>query len=619
MKRSTKIISILLLAVVFITAMVPCAFAKEFAVKFDGNIGIQTQYAYSESDASWLRKLVVKEDMLSPEGIANAAVLHPVTSYPYTSDAPHFKAQVEESIKTFTLDEESQRAAYLYLLNQIGALTIISEPTVSNQTKADWLREKGIIVTPEDEAEAERVLMISALYAMMRNDLHYVYKGEHYDIPQGTPLEEALVMYIAALSGNDNSLTAFMIRFFGTTKLGTLEDYIYYTSLMSLYVNGYVSVSEVSSLERKEVFRRVAIMTIRGYGLSIDSENATQEELSQKYLTAMLGTQYDVKLDPQSLVKAQKEQTVPYYILQKMANQDTNVTISHKRYSYEECFDIVLKKTDRFDLANEFFSDIYEYNIYLDAKREQIYVNPTPAQAIATVTINGQSVQTGKYAAIEILDQAKQTITIVCTYILNEHKASSTYKLHIIQGTQEPEDSKITGIVPTYSPTIEQTGSVVTGGAITLPSMPAASPLVSNINNAAMGFVGNILSVNDDGQLVDQDGNIVNYGNFQQLPEGYKYVVGDDGILQVVLINPTTQPEEIQTNEEGLSDEEVKRLVIVISLALCILLSVILVAFLVLSNKKNKNKDDVVRARREKEKAKKAKLEAKQAKKDKKK
>ena len=41
MKRSTKIISILLLAVVFITAMVPCAFAKEFAVKFDGNIGIQ--------------------------------------------------------------------------------------------------------------------------------------------------------------------------------------------------------------------------------------------------------------------------------------------------------------------------------------------------------------------------------------------------------------------------------------------------------------------------------------------------------------------------------------------------------------------------------------------------
>ena len=619
MKRSTKLISILLLAVVFITATLPYAFAKEFAVKFDGNIGIQTQYAYSESDASWLRKLVVKEDMLSAEGIANEAVLHPVTAYPYTSDAPHFKAQVEESIKTFTLDEESQRAAYLYLLNQIGALTIISEPTVSNQTKADWLREKGIIVTPEDEAEAERVLMISALYAMMRNDLHYVYKGEHYEIPNGTPLEEALVMYIAALSGNDNSLTSFMIRFFGTTKLGTLEDYIYYTSLMSLYVNGYVSVSEVASLERKEVFRRVAIMTIRGYGLSIDSENATQEELTQKYLTAMLGTQYDVKLDPQSLVKAQKEQTVPYYILQRMANQDANVTISHKRYSYEECFDIVLKKTTRFDLADEFFSDVYEYNIYLEAKRSQIYVNPTPAQAIATVTINGQSVQTGKYAAIELLQQAKQTITVVCTYILNEHKASSTYKLNIIQGTQEPEDSNITGIVPTYSPTAEQTGAVVTGGSITLPSMPAASPLVSGVNGAAMNLVGNILSVNDEGQLVDQNGNIVNYGNFQQLPDGYKYVVGDDGIIQAVLIDSTTQPEETPVGDDGLSEEQIKQIIIIASLSLCILLVIILVVFIVLSNKKNKNKDDVVRARRAKEKAKKAKLEAKQAKKDKKK
>ena len=269
MKRRYKIISSLLMAVILITAVMPSAFAKEFAVKFDGNIGVQTQYAYSEQEPSWLRQLVVKEDMLSVEGIATASVLHPVTAYPYTSDAPHFKAQVEEYVKTYTLDEESQRAAYLYLLNQIGALTIISEPTVSNQTKADWLREKGIVVTAEDEADAERVLMISALYAMMRNDLHYVYKGEHLEIPSGTPMEEALVMYIAALSGNDNSLAAFMIRFFGTTKLGTLEDYIYYTSLMSLYVNGYVSVSEVGKLERSEVFKRVAIMTIRGYGLAI--------------------------------------------------------------------------------------------------------------------------------------------------------------------------------------------------------------------------------------------------------------------------------------------------------------------------------------------------------------
>lgn len=620
MKRNSRILASVLMVVVLITTLVPSAFAKDFAVKFDGNIGVQTQYAYSEQDPSWLRQIVVKEDMLSPGGLMNEAVLNPITTYPYTSDAPHFKAQVEEYVKTYTLDEESQRAAYLYLLNQIGALTIISEPTVSNQTKADWLREKGIIVTPEDEADAERVLMISALYAMMRNDLYYVYKGEHLEIPSGTPMEEALVMYIAALSGNDNSLSAFMIRFFGTTKLGTLEDYIYYTSLMSLYVNGYVSVSEIGKLERSEIFRRVAIMTIRGYGLAIDSENATQEELTQKYLTAMLGTQYNVKLDPESLLKAQNEQGIPYYVLQRMANQDSNVTISHKRYSYDECFDIVLKKTDRFDLAKEFFSDVYEYNIYLEAKRGNISINPTPIQPTTTVEINGKSVTAGKYAVVELLDQAKQTITIVTCYLVNGQKMSSTYKLHIHQGTEEPEDSNITGIIATITntnPTSNNSTSQTV--AADVPSLPAAAPLVSAFNNGALNVVGNILSVNDKGQLVDQNGNIISQGNYERLPEGYKYVVGDDGIIQVVFAETTTQENQTSISSNNENEEEVKRLVIIISLALCIILFIVLIIIFIASNKKSKNKADVVRSRRAKEKAKKAKLEAKQAKKDKKK
>ena len=618
MKRNTKLISLLLLVVTFVTALMPSAFAKDFATKFDGNIGVNTQYAYSEPDPSWLRQLTVKEDMLSPGGIMNEALLKPVTSYPYTTDAPHFKAQVEECVKNYTLDEESQRAAYLYLLNQIGALTLISEPTVSDQTKADWLRQQGIVVTPEDEADAERVLMISALYAMMRNDLYYVYKGEHFEIPKGTPMEEALVMYIAALSGNKNSLTNFMIKFFGKDGFGSLEDYIYYTSLMSLYVNGYASVSEIPKLERPEVFRRVAIMTIRGYGLSIDSENATQEELTQKYLTAMLGTQYQVKLDPQSLIKASKEQSIPYYILQRMAQQDSNVTISHKKYTYQECFNIVLKKTTRFHLEQEFFSDINEYNIYLEAKRENISINPTPIQATSGVTINGKSVTPGKYALVEILDTTKQVITIVCTYTVNELKRSTTYKLNIYQGTKEPEDSNITGIIPTLGTTILQqdgTTQIVTG----TPSLPAISPLVSNFNNGAMNIVGNILSVNDKGQLVDQNGNIISQGNYEQLPDGYKYVVGDDGIIQVVLIDDTTVPQYSAENTDKLSDDDVKRLVIVISLSLCILLIVALIIVLVVSKKRNKNKEAVVKARRAKELKKKAKLDAKQAKKDKKK
>lgn len=606
MNKFKRPLSLVFVVVIFATMLVPSAFAKDFAPKFDTtNLGVQTQYAYSENNVSWIRKLIIKEDMLSVEGIATEAILHPVTPYPYTTDAEHFKAEVAECTKTFTLDEESQKAAYFYLLEQIGALTIISEPTVSDQTKADWLREKGIVITEEDEKDAERVLMISALYAMMRNDLYYVYTGEHIEIPAGTPMEEALVMYIVALSGQNNSLTAFMVKFFGKNSIGSLEDYMYYTSLMALYTNGYVSAREISKIERKEVYRRLAIMTIHGYGLSIDAEKATQEELEQKYLTAMLGSQYKVSLDPESLVKAKSNQGIAYYILQRMAKEDGNVTISNKKYSYKECFNIVLKKTKRFRLEDDFYSDIYEYDVYLENNRKSVSIAPTPITAGALTSINNQSVTAGQYASVPLKNVETQTINVTCSYTVNKKTTSTTYKFNIHQGTKPAEDSNLTGIVPTLG-----------SGALDITG-PSGAPLVSSINQAGANLIGNVLSLNDKGQLVDQNGNIIGNGNYQVLPEGYKYVLGDDGIIQVVFSADETEPNKTDSADEKTDD--FKKIVIIISLSLCILLLVALIITAIYIKKRSKkSKAEKMKARKDKEKAKKAKLEAKAEKKKKK-
>lgn len=626
MKKAKRLLSAVLVAVLFCSAIIPSAFARDFAPVFDAtNLGVQTQYAYSENNVSWLRKLVIKEDMLSTSGLINEAVLHPVTDYPYTTDAPHFKAEVEECVKTYTLDEESQKAAYLYVLNQIGALTIISEPTTSNETKADWLRAQGIIVTEEDEKDAERALLISALYAMMRNDLYYVMKGEHYTIPAGTPLEEATVMYIAALSGHENSLGSFILKFFGKNSFGSLEDYIYYTSLMALYTNGYVSVMEISSLPRAEVFRRLAIMTIRNYGLAIDSEKATTEELQQKYLTAMLGTHYRVSLDPASLVKASSNQGIPYYILQRMAAEDAKMTLSHTRYTYEQCFDYVLKKTQRFDLDKEFFSDIYEYNIYLGSKREDIYVNPTPLTATSVIKINDVAVVGGQYAKVNLTADGIQAFTITSTYTVNGKPTTSKYKINVIQGTTPPPDSDLTGLVPTMGTSDGTTGNnnaLITDPngnvLVTVPPLSMALPYVTGVNGIASNLIGKVLSLNDKGQLVDQDGNVISQGTFDTLPEGYKYVLGEDGIIQVVLMNEeeTTAPDN--TALPDMENNDVRSILIIGSIVMCVALILALIITLAVIKKRGNNADRV-KARRQKEIAKKAKLEAKETKKAKKK
>lgn len=619
MKKIPRILSVLLVAVLFVTAMIPSAFARDFAPKFDAaNIGVQTQYAYSENDVSWLRKLVIKEDMLSSTGLMTEAVLHPVTDYPYITDAPHFKAEVEECIKTYTLDEESQKAAYLYLLEQVGALTIISEPTTSDATKAEWLRNHGVIITAEEEKDPDKILLISALYAMMRNDLHYVYTGEHFEMPQGTPLEEAVVLYIAALSGNESSLAAFIYKYFGKTSLGSLEDYIYYTALFALWEEGLVTVAEIPTISREEVFRRLAIMSIKSYGLAIDSENASAEEIQQKYLTAMLGTHYRVKLDPESLIKARNSQSIPYYVLQRMASEDAGLTISHTKYTYEQCFDFVLKKTDRFDLKKEFYSDIYEYDVYLESNRASININPTPLNASSSISINGTPVYSSQYAEVQLRNIAFQTITIVSEHTVNDKTTSSTYKLNIIQGTTPPPESDLTGLIPTYGSSDTTTVTDAEGNIIvTYPSVSGAFPYVSGVNGFASDLIGQVLTLNEKGQLVDQYGNIIIDGTYETLPEGYKYVVGEGGIITVVL--DTTAPATTEASGEKLSEEQMKEYIIIGSLILCSLLVIALIITLIVIKKRGKKTDaEKVRARRDKEKAKKAKLEAREMKKKKK-
>ncbi len=596
-------------AVIIALAVVcPSAFAREFAPVIDAtNIGVNTQYKYEENDPSWLRKLVIKEDMLSTSGLVNEEILHPVCDYPYTMDAPHFKAQVEEYIELYTLDDNSQRAAYLYLLEQIGALSIIANPETSDKSKADWLREQGIVITEEDEKDPDKKLMISALYALMKNDFYYVIKGERLEIPKGTTLEEAVVMYLMALSGDGSQLADFVLKYFGSASIGNLEDYIYYTSLMTLYTQGYVSPFEIPTISRNEVYRRVAIMTIRNAGIAIDAETATTEEIRHKYLAAMMGSQYSVTVDPSALKKALDKKTVPYYILQRMAYEDSKVTISQTKYSYEECFKLVLQKTKRFNLKNEFYSDIFEYDIHLDNIRSNISVNPTPiSKTGVSISINGVDVTGGSYAVVELAGKAKETITIVSRQTTDKDVETSIYKINVHQGVTAPPDSDLTGIVPTLGEIINNQEQ--TSGSSSQLQAPPLTNVMNNLGNAASPLVEGILTLNNKGQLVDQYGNIVSDSTYETLPTGYDYILNEDGIVSVILTDKKTTEPTTEENSDKLQKEDASKIIIIVSLVCVILLLVAIIIVAVIAKKKQHlTETDKMRARKAKERRKKEK------------
>ena len=607
MKKLTRRLLSAIAVIMALAISCPSAFAREFAPVLDAtNIGVKTQYKYEENDPSWLRQLVIKEDMLSSSGLFKEEVLIPVCAYPYTTDAPNFKANVEEYIELYTLDDDSQRAAYLYLLEQIGALDIIANPETSDKSKADWLREQGIIITAEDEVDPDKKLMISALYALMQNDFYYVIKGERLTIPQGTTLEEATVMYLMGLSGESTQLTNFVLKFFGKASVGNLEDYIYYTSLMALYTQGYISPVEIPKLSRDEVFRRVAIMTIRTAGIAIDSETASTEEIRQKYLAAMMGKQYSVTVDPAAFMKALNKSTVPYYILQRMAYEDAKVTISSTKYSYEECFKLVLLKTKRFNLDNEFYSDIYEYDVHLDNIRSNISVNPNPiSKSGVSISINGVDVTGGSYAVVELAGREKETITIVSRYGSGKNLKTTVYKVNVYQGGTAAPDSDLTGLIPTLGGlNNEEQGNGSTNALQT----PALTDVMNNLGNAASPLLNSVLTLNDKGQLVDQYGNIVSDSTYETLPVGYDYIINDDGIISIVpSANKTTEPTTEEASDK-LSQTDGTKIIIIVSVICLVLLVIAIIVVVVISKKKSHmTESEKMRARKAKEKRKKEK------------
>ena len=496
--------------------------------------------------------------MLSVDGIVTEKALYPVSKYPYITDAPSFKEEIDEYVEIYTLDEESQKAAYIYVFQQLGALSIIADPEATDQTKAEWLREQGIIITEEDEKDPNSILMISALYALWKNDFFYVIEGDRITIPPGTKLEAALMMYLVALGDDDRSLLAFVNKYFNVSEIISLEDYVYYTALFALYTNGYVSSREIVTLPRNEVFRRLAIMSISNAGISVDVNTATDEEIQIKYLAAMLGVQYNVTLDPDSTFKAKRNNTVHYYMIQRMAYEDKKLTISSSKYTYEQAFDIVLEKTNRFDLDKEFYSDIYEYDLHLDHFRELIYINPTPIDnGNLTVKINDKKVNLSQYAKVALNSDPTQIILIDVQYN-GPTKETTSYRLNVYQGTSPADDKEVTGIVSNIgTDIIPNLNNTVT------PSYDYLDPTIS-MQNVMNTQPAQILHINEQGQLVDSQGNVISDSVKESLPAGFGYILGPDGVVTIGKLDEVTTTLD-SSEQPKINKEQIKTIVIYFS------------------------------------------------------
>lgn len=482
MRWLKSFICVISVAVLLLCAFSPAADAALFA--------FETQFDYSKANTAWLTDLVAKENMTDIEQIAARLTLEAVPDYPYTETPESFKNEVAYFCTIYTIDEQSLRAAYIYVFQMMGDYSYIIEAGTTDEQIKEYLVDKGIVY-PEN-ADEDTLILARALYvAISSGALDQYIDGSSLS---GIQLEKAIIDYASAICGID---TASLSKWIDGGKILSLDDFVLATARLSLWTSGY---SVTPQTPAAEVYRQLAVMVIEQQGITAGADLST-EELKLRYMAAMLGKSYDIQVDSTKLSEAIAAHNVPFYILQ-LLGQKAGLSIKPTVYSYEDAFYLVADNSDVFDIEpGEFYADIFEYNVHLAKRRSSIWLYPTTYSGVSdaksvSVTVDGVPVKDNFYSEVSLDPSLNmQTLSIKVTYTTRSVKNDCTYLLNVYQGTgAQPEET--TKDENTSSPD-NSTGSGTASSIVSsiLSSFGVSTDLDDTLSSAVLSLPSKITSI----------------------------------------------------------------------------------------------------------------------------
>ena len=413
----------------------------------------ETQYNYSAADYAWLTDLVIKEDLNDVSAVAGRCTLVASPDYPYTETPESFAEEVNEFCTFYNLNENTVKAGYLYFVELLGSNSSAFAAQASDAQVRAYLEDAGIVYPASPDTGT--TVLAKALYTAMVTGAFPADK-----IGSGAALEKTLTEFVVNISGFRASDLSAWIR---GGQLNSLDDYTLAASRMALWSNGYDVTVDT---DPDEVYKLMAVMTIRSLGISVDAD-VPFSELQSKYTAAMLGKRYAVTADPTRLSNASAKGEAPFYMLQ-LIGQKEGLSIRQDASSYEEAFAFVASQTDLFDIEEgEFYADIYNYDIYLTAPRSSLWLYPTSYYGAVspdsvTVFCNGVRIKDNYFTEVPVDPTEavqKLTITVNCTagagsvkeYVITVHSENAGPVNENPEGSEYPaypsSDSIISAIL----------------------------------------------------------------------------------------------------------------------------------------------------------------------------
>ncbi len=356
---------------------------------------------------SWLDNVIIRYD-------ANAVTSAPVTPVPsdylYSETYDQFVEEVNSYAALFELNEHTVGAVYEELTTALSYAFISMGFTDTQENMRVYLSENGISL-PVNESIADKA-KIAVVYAALKYDAVYVLYEKEVTLPVGISLDEAVVVILSALM--DTKLPSGIDSFTGLAML-----------VMKNYVTEFEQLPVSDNPDASEIFHWAKLITAakNDYQVPLDSYDKTttaqKEYVDYAYYASILNTLYDIQADPIKLVMAlqsEDEESLQRFVLATML-EEKKVAYSENA-SNRELFDLACKN-GYFALEQEFYTDIFAYELRVPADCEKVWFTPYSLAGqlqgsdvqYVTIFLNGTEMSPNSTVSTPI-DAAKEKDTV---------------------------------------------------------------------------------------------------------------------------------------------------------------------------------------------------------------
>lgn len=414
--RYKKVISVIISALMIVLTCSGSliSFASIFVsdgdvVSCPGNTKVYT--APEDYNYAWLDTVIARNDSLA----VTPLTICPVTDYPYSHT---YKDFIEECNGFITLFDSSETAIQKSVSDILKTVyyTLVATGKIpdSNQEMRAFNESKGIVY-PYNESDFTYIYTVIT-YSCLKNNLYKVVTDNEVNIVRGTTIEGAVVRFLSAVCNMSVPST-----------VDTIPGFSYLFT--EKYVVDETSYPVSDNPSEEEVYYWVKLQAAQKAGYNVPAttkySNLSSDQIeyvTYAYYASMLTAEYNVSVDPIKLKAAlcseNASEAVAKLILISMLD---NVSVNYSnKTSNEALFEMVLNE-GFFALENEFYTDIYNYKIYVEPECEKVWVTSYPVAPqlldgeIKNVStyINGKLVKNNSTNAVDVSnDGATFVITL---------------------------------------------------------------------------------------------------------------------------------------------------------------------------------------------------------------